>query len=226
IQYHVGMAHYMLGQEEPARIALKKAADANADFPGEDDAQKRLSLLAIGIGAADPAVRTELQNYLKERPNDPAALMRLAALQERDGAVDDAVKTYDKLLAADPVYAPATRQLALLYGQLSTDSAKAYELVTKARQAYPDDPDIAKTLGILNYRRGLYPQAVELLKQATAKRKDDPQLLYYLGEVHHQLKQWDKCKGVLERALTLNLSPGLADDARRALADCSEMVPQ
>jgi uncharacterized protein HemY len=140
--------------------------------------------------------------------------------------VDQAVKTYEKVVADNPLNALATRQLALLYGQLSTDSAKAYELVTKARQAYPDDPDIAKTLGILNYRRGYYPQAVELLKQATAKRKDDPELLYYLGEVHHQLKQWDECKGMLERALTLNLSPGLADDAKRALADCSEMVPQ
>jgi uncharacterized protein HemY len=113
-----------------------------------------------------------------------------------------------------------TRQLALLYGQLSTHSAKAYELVTKARQAYPDDPDIAKTLGILNYRRGYYPQAVELLKQASAQRKDHPELLYYLGEVHHH-----ECKGVLQRALTLNLSPGLSDDAKRALADCSEPAP-
>ena len=171
------------------------------------------------------AVRTELENYLREQPNDPAALTRLAEIQQRDGAVDQAVKTYEKLIADDPHYAPATRRLALLYGQLSTDSAKAYELVTKARQAYPDDPDIAKTLGILNYRRGYYPQAVELLKQATAKRKDDPELLYYLGEAHRQLKQWDECKEVLQRALTLNLSPGLADDARRALADCSEPPP-
>jgi uncharacterized protein HemY len=60
------------------------------------------------------------------------------------------------------------------------------------------------------------------LKQASAQRKDDPELLYYLGEVHHQLKQWDECKGLLQRALTLNLSPGLSDDAKRALADCSE----
>ena len=101
VQYHVGMAHYMLGEEEPARIALKKAADASVDFPGKDDARKRLSLLAIGIGAADPAARTELQNYLKEQPNDPAALTRLAALQQQDGAVDDAIKTYDKALAAE-----------------------------------------------------------------------------------------------------------------------------
>jgi tetratricopeptide (TPR) repeat protein len=226
IQFHAGMAHYMLGDETAARLALQKAADANADFPGKDEARQRLGVLAIDVGTASAGVRTELENYLQKQPNDPAALVRLAQLQQRDGAVDQAVKTYEKVVADDPLFAPATRQLALLYGQLSTDSAKGYELVTKARQAYPDDPDIAKTLGILNYRRGLYPQAAELLKQAAAKHKDDPELLYYLGEVHHQLKQWDECKGTLQRALTLNLSPGLADDARRALADCSEMVPQ
>ena len=151
--------------------------------------------------------------------------MRLAEVQQREGAVDQAVKTYEKLIADDPHHAPATRQLALLYGQLSTDSAKAYELVTKARQAYPDDPHIAKTLGILNYRRGYYPQSVELLKEAAAKQKDDPELLYYHGEVHRQLKQYAECKSALERAVTLNLSPGLADDAKRALAECSETAP-
>jgi tetratricopeptide (TPR) repeat protein len=226
IQFHAGMAQYMLGEEAAARIALQKAADASADFPGKDEARQRLALLAIDVRAGNPAVRTELENYLRKQPNDPAALMRLGEVQQRDGAVDQAVKTYEKVVADNPLYTPATRQLALLYGQLSTDSAKAYELVTKARQAYPDDPDIAKTLGILNYRRGFNPQAADLLKEAAAKRKDDPELLYYLGEVHHQLKQWDECKGVLQRALTSNLSPGLADDARRALADCSEMVPQ
>ena len=164
------------------------------DFPGKDEARQRLALLAIQDGAANAGVRTELENYLRKWPNDPAALVRLAEIQQRDGAVDQAVKTYEKLIADDPQYAPATRQLALLYGQLSTDSAKAYELVTKARQAYPDDPEIAKTLGILNYRRGYYPQSVELLKQAAAKRKDDPELLYYLGEVHRQLKQCAECK--------------------------------
>jgi len=219
------MTYYMLGEEGPARDALQKAVDAPADFPAKDQARRRLTLLAMPAGTANATVRTELENYLRESPNDPVALTRLAEVQQQEGAVDQAVKTYEKVVVDNPAYAPATRQLALLYGQLSTDSAKAYELVTKARQAYPDDPDIAKTLGILNYRRGYYPQAAELLKQATAKRKDDPQLLYYLGEVHHQLKQWDECKGVLERALTLNLSPGLVDDAKRALADCSEPAP-
>jgi tetratricopeptide (TPR) repeat protein len=225
IQFHLGMAYYMVGEEGPARVALQKAVDARADFPGKDEARRRLTLLAIPVGTANVAVRTELQNYLRESPNDPVALARLAEVQQREGAVDQAVKTYEKVVADNSSYAPAMRQLALLYGQLSTDSPKAYELVTKARQAFPDDPVIAKTLGILNYRRGLYPQSVELLKEAAAKRKDDPEVLYYLGEVYRQLKQYTECKGELERALTLNLSPGLADDARHALAECSETPP-
>jgi tetratricopeptide (TPR) repeat protein len=220
------MAHYMMGEEEPARIALQKAADANADFRGKDEARQRLALLDINIATANPGVRTELENYLRKWPNDPAALVRLAAVQERDGAVDQAVKTYEKVVADYPQFAPALRQLALRYGQRATADTNAYELVMKARQAYPDDPEIAKALGIINYRRGAYPQAMELLKEAAAKRKDDPEVLYYLGEMYHQLKQYTECKSTLERALTLNLSPGLAGDAKSALAECSESPPQ
>jgi len=225
IQFHLGMTYYMLGEEGRARDALQKAVDAPADFPAKDQARRRLALLAIPAGTANATVRTELDNYLRESPNDPVALTRLAEVQQRDGAVDQAVKTYEKVVADNPSYAPAMHQLALLYGQLSTDSSKAYELATKARQAFPDDPVIAKTLGIMTYRRGLYAQSVELLKEAAAKRKDDPEVLYYLGEVHRQLKQYAECKGELERALTLNLSPGLANDAKGALAECSESSP-
>jgi tetratricopeptide (TPR) repeat protein len=225
IQFHLGMTYYMLGEEGPARDALQKAVDAPADFPAKDQARGRLALLAIPAGTANATVRTELENYLRESPNDPVALTRLAEIQEREGAVDQAVKIYEKVVADNPSYAPAMHQLALLYGELSTDSAKAYELVTKAHQAFPEDALIAKTLGILSYRRAFYPQSVELLKEAAAKRKDDPEVRYYLGEVHRQLKQYPECKDELERALTLNLSPGLANDARRALADCSEPAP-
>ena len=48
---------------------------------------------------------------------------------------------------------------------------------------------------------------MELLKEAAAKRKDDPEVLYYLGEVYRQLKQYTECKGELERALTLTFHP-------------------
>jgi tetratricopeptide (TPR) repeat protein len=219
VQFHLGMAHYMLGDEGPARIALQKAADAPTDFPGKDEARQRLALLAIDARTASPAARTELENYLRERPNDPEALVRLARLQERDGTVDQAVKTYEKIVDAYPQFASATRQLALLYGQRSVDDKKAYDVVLKARQAYPDDPELAKAAGILGYRRGNYSQAAEQLQQVIAKRKDDPELLYYIGMAHYQLKQYPEAQGELQRVLGMNLPATFAEEARRALDD-------
>ena len=73
------MAHYMLGEDEPARVALQKAVDAG-EFPERKEALQRLGLLAIDTGTANSNARTELDNYLRERPNDPVALMRLAPI--------------------------------------------------------------------------------------------------------------------------------------------------
>jgi tetratricopeptide (TPR) repeat protein len=220
------MAHYMVGEEGPARVALQKAADASTDFPGKEEARQRLALLAIDVSTANASVRTELENYLRGRPNDPAALVRLADVQRRDSAVDQAVKTYERVIAENPLFGPATRQLVLLYVEHPTDTSRAYELALKARQSYPEDVEILKALGILSYQRDLFPRSAELLKEAAVKRKDDPELLYYLGQAYRQLRQWGDCKAILERAKALDLSQALVDQTNRALADCSENIPQ
>jgi tetratricopeptide (TPR) repeat protein len=220
IQYHLGMAHYMLGDDAPARVALQKAVDSTVDFSSKDDAGKRLAILAIDPATADAsAARPPLEAYLQSQPNDPAALTRLAAFQRRAGAADGAREIYEKVITDYPSYGPALRQLAFLYGQ--QDNAKAYELTARARQVYPDDAELAKLFGILSYRRNLLPQSAELLQQAAAKRQDDAELLFYLGEAYHGLKQWSDCKKTLQQAIGLNLSTELADTAKKSLADCS-----
>jgi tetratricopeptide (TPR) repeat protein len=212
----------MLGEEAPARLALQKAADAKPDFAGSEEARRRLAVLAIDARTADAAARTALEGRLRETPDDPVALLRQGELQERDGAIDQAAKTYEKLLDGDPQFAPATRRLTLLNGRRLVADQKAFDLAIKARQAYPDDPELAKTLGILNYRRGNYPQAGELLQSAAAQRTDDAELLFYLGMSHYQLKQWSQTEPALTRALSADLPARLADEARRALADCCQ----
>jgi tetratricopeptide (TPR) repeat protein len=187
VQFHLGMANYMLGDEVAARAAFQKAVDASEDFPGKEDARTRLALLAIDVQTANAAVRNDIDEYLREHPNDPAALARLAALQQRDGIEDQAIKTYEKLVADNSLYAPATRNLALFYGKRVTDASnpadilKAYDLATKAHQAYPDDSEVTKTLGILSYRQENYPRSLELLKEVEPNRSDDAELRYYIG---------------------------------------------
>ena len=127
---------------------------------------------------SDPSAKQQLERWLADKPNDPVVLSRLAAVQAAEGHLDEAKIRLEKVVAQNPQFVPATRQLALLYGISSGQDSKAYDIVRKARQAYPGDAEIAKILGVLNYRRGLAPQSLELLKEAAAKRKDDPELLY------------------------------------------------
>ena len=139
---------------------------------------------------------------------------------------NQAIDTYRKAIDADPLFAPALRELALLYTARTADESKAFEMATKARQAYPDDPELAKTLGILNFRRGIYAQSVELLNQAAGSRRDDAEIQLYLGRSYQQLKKWDQCKSALERSLALNLPAASSEDAKARLANCTEQAAQ
>ena len=72
----------MVGAEEPARLALQQAGGVTTDFPGKDEARRRLAVLAINAQTANIAdAHSALESYLREQPNDPEALLRLGELQ-------------------------------------------------------------------------------------------------------------------------------------------------
>jgi tetratricopeptide (TPR) repeat protein len=225
VQFHLGMSLYMLGEEETGRLALQKAANALGEFSGKDEARRRLAVLAIDVAAGDAADRNELEYYLRERPNDPVALYRRAQWQEREGGMDQAIKTYEKIVDSYPLFAPAIRRAALLYGRRADEGPNAYELTVRARQAFPQDPEITKTLGILSYRREYYLQAVDLLRESLLKSENNRELLYYLGLAHYQLSQWEQCKATLEAAFATDVTTKLATEARRALTECAAKGP-
>jgi tetratricopeptide (TPR) repeat protein len=218
------MAHYMLGDETAAISALQKAVQLPLAFPQKEEAQQRLAVLMMDTRAPTSAARATLDAFLRQQPKDPAALTRLARVQTGEGLTDQAMATYQRIVDANPAFAPALRELALLYSARASDDAKAFDMATKARQAYPDDAELAKTLGILNFKRGLYPQSAELLNQAGGVRRDDAEIQLHLGKSYQQLKRWDECKSALERALALNLSPASRQDAQAQLAGCAEQA--
>jgi tetratricopeptide (TPR) repeat protein len=179
----------------------------------------------LAIDVTNGRARNELENYLRERPEDPAALVRLAAVQQRAGDEDQAIKTYERVVADYPHFAPATRGLVLLSAERASDIQKTYDLAVKARAAYPDDPEVAKAFGILSYRQKFYARALEVLNEAAIK-KDDAELLYFVGATYRQLKQWTRCREALGRAWSLKLPPRLREEARQTLADCSDPPSQ
>jgi tetratricopeptide (TPR) repeat protein len=226
IAFHLGMVHYMLGNEDASRTALQRAVQTSVPFPQRDEARQRLAMLTMDTTKPTDDARAQLDSFLRQQPKDPVALTRLAQLRQRDGGLDQAIVAYQKAIDADPYFSPAVRALAIIYGQRPGQEAKAYDLAMKAREAYPHDAELAKTLGILNFQRGFYPQSVELLNQAAATHTDDADVQLYLGRAYEELRKWEQCKASLQRAVALHLAPKLADDARLRLANCTEMATQ
>src|SRR5262249_10221117 len=83
----------------------------------------------------------------------PVVAVALAQILEKKGNVNDAIKLHEKVIAEHPLFGPAIRHLARLYAAHSPDAARAYELALRARNAYPNDPETAKSFEILKDRR-------------------------------------------------------------------------
>jgi tetratricopeptide (TPR) repeat protein len=219
IAYDLAWAYYTLGRVADAQNTMQSAAQASS-FPKAEDAR---GFLAAVAAAGDPArvnqMGPEVQKMLGADPNYLPALMLSALIQEEQGNFKQAAQIYDQILGRYKFFTPATRNLGLLYFAHLNDDEKAYDLVSKARQFYPQDAELAKALGVLTYRKGNYARASQLLKEGAASRKSDAELLYYLGMAQYQLKSKAESKASLQEAVALNLQAKLADDAKRVLAE-------
>jgi len=89
----------------------------------------------------------------------------------------------------------------------------------KAREQYPDDPDLAKALGLIVFAQGHYTRAATLLNSLTDSKGADAQLFYCLGISEYHLKNYAATRSSLQRALALNPTGPRAADARETLAE-------
>ena len=118
-----------------------------------------------------------------------------------------------------PDFAPAQKELAILYAKDPKNDATAYPLAVKARAVFPADPEVAKALGMLVYRQGDYSRAASLLRESAGQKIGDAETMYYLGMAQYHLKNRAESKSALQKALDLNLSGAPATEAKRVLAE-------
>jgi tetratricopeptide (TPR) repeat protein len=147
------------------------------------------------------------------------ALRAGAAASESTSDRAAAEQACEKVLARYPAFIPAQRQLARLYAAEPAKLERASALAAQVHEALPEDPDAAKSLGIILVQRGDYSHALILLKQSAFKLNADPEVLYYLGAAQFNLKNRTESKASLQQALALKLSGPLADSARKMLTE-------
>ncbi len=201
VQYHLGMVHYMLGQEEAARAALQRAVGAVQEFRGKAEAREALEFLTLDPAAADPATAARLEKRLKNMPADPVAARRLAAISERRGNPERAAQLYEALFRANPKATFAALQLAELQLARLNNPSRALEYARAARNRAPEDPRVAQQAGRVALRAGDARWAYSLLQESARQLPGDPEVRFDLAVAAYHVGRVGEAEAALQ-ALT------------------------
>jgi tetratricopeptide (TPR) repeat protein len=216
IQFHLGMAAYMMGQTEVARTAFQQAASAPADFPGKEESQRRLALLKDG-GSKELSIG-ELEGLLKQQPNDLIALNRLAEGYEKQGEAGNAAAAYEQALKLNPKLPNAALKLAQLYAGPLQKRDKALEFAKKARELSPNDVQAAGALGRVAFQAGNFTWAYSLLQESARQGSVDPDILHDLAMTTYALGKVSDARQTMQRSLTARPDAAQSENAKRFLA--------
>jgi predicted Zn-dependent protease len=224
VLHQLAWSAYSLGKVSETRQAMESVLAAAPDSIQSSDAKLFLEMVELTEEGIDPvAAEPQVEQFLKARPDYvPALMARAAILLQRDES-DAAAATYSEILHRFPDFTPAQKRLASLYAGDPEKRDQAYALITKARTASPDDPELAQILAELSYQRKQYTYALQLLQESAKKGPLDAESLYYLGMSHRQVNEQAQSKDALERALEAGLREPHSRDAKRVLAEIREI---
>jgi tetratricopeptide (TPR) repeat protein len=219
VQFDFAKAAYSVGRIADAEAAMNQAVRANTVSSRVDEGKRFLAMLALSASpSAAVAATSMIEQALKSDPGNVPVLMVAAVVAEQKPDAAAAKQLYKRILTRYPDFPPAQKRLAILYASNPGDSKEALEAATKARQAFPDDAELARAFGIIVYRAGDYARAASLLEESAGKRDGDSELMFYLGMAQFQINKRTESKQALQRALELGLKVELAAEARGSLA--------
>lgn len=219
VLYDQGRSAYALGLIAEATNAWRQALTVEPGFAQAASARTYLEIVGLSLNPqAAQQASARLQEALKLDPNHVPALMAAGLVYESRGQLKDALQVYERALARFPAFGPALARLAMTYAESGSDDAKAYTLAQRARDLYPADPDVAKALGKLSYRRNDLAYATRLLQESSRSRPKDADLLYHLGLAQSKQRLTNEAKVTITAALNLDPNHILAAEAKSALS--------
>ena len=217
VQCDYAWAAYSLGRVADARSAMGKLTPS--DPAQAADAKDFLALTAPNA-ATDADTPGLIERKLVASPTYVPALMVRAALQEKVG--ESPVATYSKVLEVFPQFDPARIALARVYLKDPKQWEAAEKLATAARERLKEDPDLGSILAIINFRKGQFAYAAQLLREISTKRPLTGDELFALGMSQAATKHPDEARTTLTQALQTKLPAADAATAKTTLEKLEE----
>jgi cellulose synthase operon protein C len=197
-----------------AEAALRKATELDKK---NSDALLKLGQVYRAEGSTDQAISTYKQS-VKDNPNEVSFYILLGELYESKHDWDSSKSMYQKALQIQADNPLASNNLAYVMLQQGGNIDVALSMAQTARRQMPDSPNAADTLGWAYYKKGLYPTAIDLFKEAVKKNPNDPTFHYHLGLAYQAVDQPILAKEHLQQVLKLSPDYSDAEDVRKALS--------
>jgi tetratricopeptide (TPR) repeat protein len=215
VQYHFGMANYMMGRTDAARTALEKAVAGPNEFAWKEEAKRRLELLSKQ-GAGGPNVPpAELEKMASS--NDPIALVRVADSYEKQGLPEKAAAAYERAFQANTKLPEPAIKLAQLNAGPLKNSARALEYAKKARELAPTDPHVTGVIGHIAFQAGNLSWAYNLLQESARQLPNDPAIAHDLAWAAYSMGRVAEAQQAMQRVADAPNAPNEQQDAKRFL---------
>jgi tetratricopeptide (TPR) repeat protein len=202
-------------QTDQAQSSLSRAVELDNK---NVDALSLLAQLEAESGQYDQAI-VNYQRAIVAAPTDTRFYIALGSVYQLMGNWQQAEATYQKALAIQPDNALAANNLAYLLLEHGGDPNVALSLAQTARKGLPKLPNSADTLGWAYYHNGAYSVAAPLIEDAVKNVPKNQAYRYHLGLTYQKLNDSSRAKVELEKAIALNPTSPLAEQARRALSE-------
>ncbi len=219
VQFHHGMAAYMMDRREDAEAAFARALESASDFSGRSEAETKLARLR------DPRDPETLRRIVAEEPDDLVARLQLAGQLAAGGEAEEAARQYEAVVGINPSLVPAWMKLAELFAGPLDRADEALEAARRARELAPDDRDAAALIGRIAYAAGDHVWAHGLLEESASGREAPPDLLWDAGWAAYSLGRVPEARAKMEDLVARAPDTTLAEDARRFLRWTEESPP-
>ena len=174
----------------------------------------------------DDAIAT-LKRARELDPKNPTISLELASLSEAAGRKKEAMENYEAVLRLDQDQPGAKNNLAWLLAdndQTSpADLDRALQLAQDAKNAMPNDPSVADTLGWVMYKKGIPAAAIALFRESIDGYPEGHPLRgtvrFHLASAYEKNGERDRAVQELKRALDENSTFAERDAAEKLLKE-------
>jgi putative PEP-CTERM system TPR-repeat lipoprotein len=197
-------ANQRASRDEIAAL-LNRAIDANPT-----DAAPRLLLTDLYLRNKDnKQALAAAQSAATAVPNSPELLMALGRVQQVSGDVNQAIATYSKLVALQPLSPMPHLRLAEAY-VANKDNKAAEQSLRKALDIKPDFLEAQRALIMLAVEAKMYPDAIRMARTVQQQRPKVGLGLMLEGDVNVARRDWVAAAASYKAALQLDPATELA----------------